>query len=164
MPQPDDKIIALLEALATCLCTELGSDGEEPPNCLCGLIPGIFPAQSYAGVGEDMAWVRLGDYFGSNSPGAQLQLPYNQVFGHTILIEMGVIRCVEWPADSMFEQNQLHGMTIQQIRDLGAMERAIACCAGSSWDDNQFVVGNYRAIGPEGDTLGGVISIAMQFE
>lgn len=91
-------------------------------------------------------------------------LPYNQVAARTLLIEVGVVRCFEWPDDSMFGEGDLTVIWKQQMRDLGAMERAIACCTGRSWDGNQFVLGNYIPIGPEGNMGGGMFSIAMQID
>jgi hypothetical protein len=165
MPQPDDKILTLLNDLAACLCSQLSPDEDTPPpTCLCIPLPGAFPAQAYSGAGEDMAWVRLANYFGSNTPGQQVMLPFNQVHGRTLLIEVGVVRCFEWPEDSMFGEGDLTEIWNQQIRDLGSMERAIACCTNRSWDGNQFVVGNYVPIGPEGNMGGGMLSIAMQIE
>src|SRR5690349_23660354 len=101
MPQPDDRIITLLNDLQACLCAELSTDDEPAPTCLCVPIPGSFPAQAYMGTEGDVAWVRLANYFGSNSPGQQSVQPFNQVHARTLLIEVGVVRCFEWPVDSM---------------------------------------------------------------
>lgn len=166
MPQPDDRIITRLEDLSACLCAELaemnGPDGS-PPACLCIPIPGSFPAQAFSTGGEDMGWVRLVDKFPSNTPGQQAALTYNMVSGFTVVIEMGVARCFEYPDDSVFDEEHLTQIWRQQMRDIGAMDRAINCCTGRSWRGNDFVVGNYRSMGPEGNMLMGLITIAMQF-
>lgn len=165
MPQPDGKIIELFTDLQACLCSELTPEGDdEPPLCLCVPLPGFYPAQTYAGVGTEVAWVRLADYFPSNSPGVQAQVPFNAAHGRTLLIEVGVLRCYDVPDDGEFDSELLMSMWLRQMADLGAIERAIACCTGRSWDSNQFVVGNYRPIGPEGDLFGGAMAIAMQIE
>jgi hypothetical protein len=165
MPEPDDKIIALLTDLQGCLCAQLTPEGAEgPPLCLCIPIPGVYPGQAYAGVGQELAWARVADYFPSNTPGVQSLLPYNATHGRTVLIEMGVLRCHSVPKNGNYTSDQLLAMSTRQMEDIGSMERALACCTGASWDANQFVVGNYRPIGPEGDLYGGAISIAMQIE
>lgn len=164
MPNPDDRIIQLLEALTTCLCGEIvdAAPDEAPIPCLCSPLPGAFPGQAYQGGGEDMAWVRLVNYFPSNTPGVQSNLPYKSAVGRSMLIEVGILRCVEWPADSMFSAEELQPIWEQQMRDLGIMERAIACCTGRTWDDGQFVEGNYVPIGPDANVVGGAISLALQ--
>lgn len=164
MPEPDDSILTLMTDLAGCLCAELTPEGEESFPCLCGPIPGTFPAQTYAGEGSDMAWVRLVDFYGSNTPGLQSQLPSSQVAGRSLIVEMGVVRCFPWPHRGVFSKDLLFGMFTQQIRDMGAMERALACCVGRSWDEEQLVIGNYRPIGPEGNMYGGTRSLALQLE
>lgn len=165
MPQPDDRILELLTDLAGCLCSELTpDDADEPFMCLCNPIPGNFPAQSYAGEGEDMAWVRLVDFIATNTPGQQNQLTADRVFGRSLLVEMGVVRCFEWPERSEFGTDLLNDMFSRQMRDLGAMERALQCCVGRSWDQNQLVIGNYRPIGPEGNLYGGVRTLALQID
>lgn len=162
MPNPDDRILGYLNGLATCLCTELAALDGAPPRCLCGIIPGSFPGQSYGGVGVDMAWVRLANYFGSNTAGAQLQLTYDRVLGRTLVIEIGVVRCFKVPRGGVFDEVSLADMTTRQMRDLGAIERAIACCSSATWNGHDFVVGNYVPIGPEGDVFGGLFQIALQ--
>lgn len=163
--EPDTKIITLLTDLQACLCSELTPEGEDrAPLCLCVPVPGAFPGHAYAGQGNDVAWVRLADYFPSNTPGVQAPLPFSSANGRTLLIEMGVVRCHAVPERLEYDEDLLTEIWTAQMRDLGAMERALACCTGRSWDANQFVIGNYRAIGLEGDMAGGMLSIAMQIE
>lgn len=163
MPQPDDRIIEFLTDLSACLCAEITPEGaEEPPTCLCIPIPGNFPAQAYAGSGEDQAWVRLVDTFPSSVPGQQWQGTYDQAFGTSLVVEMGVARCFKLPRNGVFTETLLTSLWTQQMRDLGAMRRAIACCTGRSWDAGALVVGNYRPIGPEGNMSGAVIGLAIQ--
>lgn len=164
MPQPDDQILELLTDLAGCLCSELTPEGGEPFPCLCSPIPGNFPGQSYAGEGNDQAWVRLADFFPSNAPGQQQQRPVSEVFSRSLIVEMGVMRCFTWPNRSEFSSRLLDELFTQQMRDLGAMERALQCCVGRSWDESQLVVGNYRPIGPEGNMYGAVRSLALQID
>jgi hypothetical protein len=163
MPQPDDDIITRLEDLTACLCGEMTpEDAEEPAACLCIPIPGSFPAQAFSGKGEDMGWVRLVDKFPSNAPGQQSPLTYNMVSGFSVIVEIGIARCFDFPDDSMFDEEQLTAIWRQQMRDIGIIDRAIACCATRTWHGNEFIVGNYSSMGPEGNMLMGRVQIAMQ--
>lgn len=163
MPQPDDLILERLNDLAACLCAELTPAGaDEVPMCLCIPVPGAFMAQAYVGEGEDVAWVRLADSFPSNRPGVQHVNTFDQVGGTSLMVEMGVMRCFPVNQDGSVDPGDLTETWRQQIRDLGAMRRAIQCCTGRSWSARDLVVGNYRPIGPEGDLVGGVISLALQ--
>lgn len=161
MPQPDDRIIDLLTDLSGCLCAELTPEGEEePPECLCGPIPGSFPGQTYAGEG-DVAWVRLVDSFPSNTPGQQWQGPFDQALATSLVVELGVMRCFEWPSDGAFDAELLESLWSRQMEDLGAMRRALVCCTGQSWSKKDLVVGNYRPV-TDGDMVGGLIAVALQ--
>src|SRR6478736_1573141 len=164
MPQPDDTIITLMSDLSACLCAELATMAgtEDPPTCFCTPIPGSFPGQAYMGQGEDIAWVRLADMFPSNTPAQQNNVPLAMVAASTLIVEMGVMRCFSPNRDGSWSQEELHDLWLIQMRDLGAMQRAIQCCTGRSWDDNQVVVVNYVPVGPEGDVVGGRIPLAVQ--
>lgn len=165
MPQPDDRIIELLEDLTACLCSNLiVGDDVEFAGCFCIPIPGQFVGQAHLGGAADIAWVRLVTTFPSNVPGQQLNAPAAQVFGTTYLVEMGVMRCWQINKNATPTAAQLQARFRQQMRDLGSMQRALVCCSGKSWDPNQYVVGNYQPIGPDGDMYGGAQSIALQLE
>lgn len=165
MPQPDDRIIELLEDLTACLCSELIVGDEDVfDGCFCIPIPGQFVGQAYLGAGADIAWVRLVTTFPSNTPGQQLNAPAAQVYGTTYIVEMGVMRCLKIKPTGTPTAAQLQQWWRQQMRDLGSMQRALACCTGKSWDANQFVVGSYVPVGPDGDLLGGTQSVALQLE
>lgn len=165
MSQPADRIIELLQSLQGCLCAELTPEGEEkPPTCLCIPIPGAFNAMAYSGDGEDAAWVRLQDMFPSNTPGVQWSGPFDQSVSTTLLVEVGVVRCFDWPQDGSFGEDDLLAIWEQQMRDAGALQRAIHCCTNSTWDASQLVVGNYRPIGPEANMTGGMIVLALQLD
>lgn len=162
--EPEDTIITLMSDLAACLCSELAAisgDGE-PPTCFCTPIMGAFPGQAYLGTAGDIAWLRVVDTFGSNTPGEQTGLTFDQTSGETVIVEMGVMRCFSPPKS--WGGDDLHELWVRQMQDWGAMKRAIACCTGRSWDDNQLVVGNYVPMGPEGDIFGGMIPLAIQIE
>jgi hypothetical protein len=162
MSQPADRIIALLEDLTACLCSEVAED--DSTMCFCIPIPGQFVGQAYLGGAADIAWVRLVTTFPSNIPGQQLNIPAAQVFGTTYLVEMGVMRCWNIKRTNTPTPEQLMAAWRQQMVDLGAMQRALQCCTGKSWDPNQYVVGNYQPIGPDGDMIGGAMSVALQLE
>lgn len=164
MPEPDDTIKTLLQDLSTCLCNEITvPPATEPPTCLCIPIPGIFPADVYGGAG-DMAWVRLVDMFPSNTPGVQFEGTYDQSFSSSIIVEMGITRCYKVPNKGVLGERLLLSMWEQQMSDVGAMERAIVCCTGRTWDASQLRVGNYRPRGPEGELYGGVKVLALQLD
>src|SRR6478735_7782123 len=89
-----DRINDRLEALTACLCAELTpDDAVEPFLCLCQRIPGVFPGESYAGEGEDMAWVRVGTAYPSQVLGQAAQIPGNCSTSIGWDVEIGVMRC-----------------------------------------------------------------------
>jgi len=166
MPQPDDTIITLMSDLSACLCAELGAMAgtDSAPTCFCTPIPGSFPGQAYVGEGEDIAWVRLVEMYPSNTPGQRLATTLDTAAAMTLIIEVSVMRCFQLRRDGTWNETMLNDLWERQMRDVGALQRAIQCCTGRTWDENQVVVGNYVPMGPQGDMLGGMIPLAVQIE
>lgn len=155
-----DPINQTLEDLATCLCSQIITDGL-PPLCTCSVMPGNEVALDYAGDCDDqcgMAWVRLS----ASYPSTMIGNPYlgagNCAAGIGLEIELGVMRCFDLgengePPDpaTLLESSQL------QIKDMLAMWRAIACCRQS----RDFVIGTYIPYGPEGGLVGGILPVSI---
>lgn len=166
MAEPDDTIISMMSSLSACLCAQLAelAGTEEPPTCFCTPILGEFPGQAYIGKGTDIAWVRLFDMFPSSAPGQRAALTLDRLPATSLMIELGVMRCFSLPKDGAYSEQMLHDLWVIQMRDVGALQRAISCCTGRTWEENQIVVGNYVPMGPQGDLFGGMIPLAVQIE
>jgi len=153
-PLSDYAVWPKLVDLATCLCNELADSGLPAP-CFCGVMPGASVALDYAtncGDNCGMAWVRAVSVFPStNFP--SLDTGFTRCnYPLAFTAEVGVIRCMEVPADgeppslaSLLASAQL------QLADMAAMRRAIVCCSTSG----DVVLGAYTPTGPQGGVVGG---------
>jgi hypothetical protein len=149
-----------MESLAECLCEAVGSD-----LCFCGLIPGEGVIETYSTGCDDvcgMAYVRLA----SATPGNSLssvanvaQQPGNCQQGLLVPLEIGVFRCFPPPDQdgNPPDAATMLAITEQQIDDMMAMRRAVACCA----DSRDIVLGTYSPIGPEGLSIGGFWTLTL---
>lgn len=158
----ETEVGAVVEALATCLCAQILADGT-PKTCFCGVIPGAaIPMDMVTGTCKDadgMAFVRLVNTYPANQVGVQNLEPGNCAVGQGVDLEVGIIRCFPLTrSGGSPKPDVLLARTKLQIADERTMRRAINCC---EWLDAQdFVVGLYTPIGPEGGVLGGTIPIS----
>lgn len=161
----DNVVFSQMAEIAECLCAKLAANGL-PTVCFCGIIAGALPYDA-TGVGEGcesddpddnvgcgQAWVRLVSAYPSTQVGVADVIPGNCTKGFGYDIEIGVMRCIRieelggaLPADEMLAAVQL------QIADMLTMQQALMCC--SAFDTEDFVLGQYTPIGPEGGLVGG---------
>jgi hypothetical protein len=80
--------------------------------------------------------------------------------GVGIMLEIGVMRCIRiednglsLPAEEMLEATRL------QTADMLAMMQAVRCCSGL--DSNQYVMGTYTPLGPDGGLVGGTWALSV---
>lgn len=155
-----NRIQDILDNLAICLCSQL-LDDNLPEVCFCGIMPGQDVALDYTGDCDDgcgQAWVRLATAYPSTIVGQPRQIPGNCSAGIGIEIEMGIVRCFDvgdgrTPPDPV----ELGRAGRLQIADMLAMWRAVACCNSS----NDFMIGQYTAIGPQGGVIGGTLPLGI---
>src|SRR5215207_570693 len=87
-----------LEALATCLCAELG----EPGFCFCGVIIGE-DTYDLSGIGDcendacGQAWIRVTQAYMASDLGEQDTDGGNCSLELNVDLDIGVLRCIETP-------------------------------------------------------------------
>lgn len=165
----DNRVFSQMAQIAECLCRTM-KENELPPVCFCGIIAGDQPYDA-TGVGGDcdddedggcgQAWVRLALGYPSVSTGVADVTPNNcatKGFGYDL--EVGIMRCIEigkdglaLPAEDMLAATQL------QVADMLTIQQALLCCDGLPGED--FVIGQYRPIGPEGGLVGGSWTLSV---
>jgi len=153
-------ISAILADLSTCLCAQILTDGL-PPVCVCGVMPGDEVALDYAGDCDDacgMAWVRLTTAYPSVQIGIPSSTPGNCTKAIGIEIEIGIVRCLDvGDGGTPPEVASLTASAVLQIADMMAMWRAVYCCQNAQ----DFIVGQYTPIGPQGGLIGGSLPLGM---
>lgn len=151
-----------LDELAVCLCAQIVAD-DLPRVCLCSLMPGDAVAFDYTGDCENacgMAWVRLATAY----PSAIVGVPDLNLRNCSALlgfdVEVGIIRCGPViQEDGSLPDPAEHVTSAElQIADMLAMRKAIACCR----DSNNWILGTYTPVGPEGGVVGGAWTVSMQ--
>lgn len=155
-----NPITVILDDLATCLCSQIITDGS-PPTCFCGVVPGDEVAMDYAGDCNDtcgMAWVRLVTAYPSTSVGVPVERPGNCAVGIGIDVVLGISRCIELGdnGEPPSQEDLAAGAVLQQA-DMMTMWRAISCCRTSK----DWRIGSYTPFGPQGGLIGGVLPLSI---
>lgn len=158
---------SLLCDIAACLCAELTPEGAPGSGlCFCGVAPGrtfaedyIFGCDSKCGA----AWVRLITAYPADGPGLRAENPTRCGSFLGADIEVGVIRCVEQESDGAPPtEAAMEDATAQQIADMVAIRKALACCP--SLNDLDYSLGHYTPSGPNGAVVGGTWTVSVVFE
>lgn len=170
----DNSIFSQLAEIATCLCAKI-TENELPPVCYCGIIAGAVPYDAQ-GIGDGcydedgnefddaegcgQAWVRLVAAYPSTAVGVADITPGNCQKGFGFDIEVGITRCFpieekggSLPMEEMLAVSQL------QIADMLTMQQALMCCTAFGSED--FVMGQYAPVGPEGGIVGGTWLVSI---
>lgn len=164
----DNIVFSQMAAIAECLCAQI-KENDLPGLCFCGILGGDGP-YDMTGVGDDceeggcgQAWVRFVTGYPSTEVGVALQTPNNcksNGFGYDL--EVGITRCVTIPDDGeAMDHAEMLAASQLQIADMLTMQQALLCCNALNSED--FVLGAYIPIGPEGGILGGrwILSITL---
>lgn len=152
-----DRINADLAALAGCVCAGLD------PVCACAIMVGseLYDFQPDEDCEEECsrAWVRVAEAYPATGIGIQEEATNANCEGMINLqIEIGVVRCIEVPSDGEAPTvSALLAASVQQIRDMVAIRKAILCC--EHFED--YMLGTYTPIGPEGPQIGGIWTMAV---
>lgn len=162
LPLTDSRLLTALTELSVCLCAQVEA-APVAPLCFCGLVPGDGVAYDYSSECADacgMGWVRLTTGYPSSQVG---QVNTNLRNCSAVLgfeVEVGIIRCAPMPNDQGEPPSpeEMALATQAQIADMLLMRQAINCCR----DSNNYVLGAYTPVGPEGGVVGGVWNLAMQ--
>lgn len=160
----DSRVDDIMQLISLCVCEEFAGE----PLCFCGEIAGALAydamgvgGECYDGDGDEtgsencgQAWVRLASAFPARGVGVPETTPANCASSIGLTVEIGALRCIRieenglaLPADEMLEAVRL------QRADMLAIMRAIMCCDGL--DSNQYSLGAYTPVGPEGGIVGG---------
>lgn len=154
-------IFDTLTDLATCLCAQIITDGL-PETCYCGLIPGEAPAVGYFGDCENngVAYVRLANAYPSKSIGQQDLSVSNCGSVMGLDIEVGILRMMTVGDEdgNMPTAGEILEATQLQVADMLTMRRAVECCL----QPEDYVMGSYTPVGPDGGILGGSWEVNLQ--
>jgi hypothetical protein len=158
----DNRIFEALAMINECLCGKIEENGL-PKLCFCGIIAGQAPYDA-TGVGDGcddddedegcgQAWVRLVTAYPSSAVGIADTNPGNCGKGVGFDVEIGILRCISIEDNGgAIEAEEMLSATSLQIADMLTMQQALMCC---SVDSDNFVLGAYTPIGPEGMFVGG---------
>jgi hypothetical protein len=152
-----------VEALATCLCSEiLNPDNGVPDVCFCGVVPGDAAVVQYAGDCSEkcgMAWVRLGSVYPASSVGVLDQSPGNCTASIGYDVELGIVRCMSVGDEqgNLPPPEELLAAAELQAKDALVLWRAVYCC--DVVEPKTVIVGNYVPLGPDGGLVGGIITV-----
>jgi len=164
----DTIIYPTMIALSACLCTEIEDSGLPTP-CACGPIVGSL-VLDYCGTCADgkcggQAWVRLVDAFPSVVFPTPLTDLNNCNAPLAYQLEVGIVRCKPVGTSSGVRgyvppstEQQVEALRLQ-LADMAAIRRAINCCFSSDVDDIDYIMGSYVPVSPDGDCLGGAITL-----
>ena len=166
----DDHVNDIVDLVTACVCDEFADE----PLCFCGRIAGQM-AYDAMGVGGEcydddgdpldtsscgQVWTRLSMAYPAQAVGQPMAIPDNCGASIGLTLELGALRCIRieasgdpLPAEEMLEATRL------QTADMLALVRAVKCCA--ALDGNQYILGQYTPIGPEGGVVGGVWSLSI---
>lgn len=167
MAIPANSVFQRLQALATCLCSQIADPANGVPGvCFCGIVPGEQAAAAYGGDCDSacgMAWVKLNNIYPMKSIGAVDNSVGNCGSGLGFEIQMGIMRCISVGDESgnPLSDAELLEATELQIADALIMHKAVACCASGTWNTHDFIIGPYVPLGPEGGLVGGIITVQM---
>lgn len=154
----DELLKAKLSALAACVCEKVT---DSAGFCFCGVLPGEEWYDLTEGCDSEtcgMAWVRVAGMYMSTEFGQQDLELNNCNKGVGLELEVGVVRCFPTEEDgSAPDQATLLAGSDQQMEDAVNILRAIECC--ESFDD--YLIGLWSPIGPEGGSYGGAWTVTV---
>lgn len=149
-----ERLMTVLEELASCLCGALKDSGQS--LCFCGIIHGepVAPLGGSCESACGMAWVRVISMY----PAAAVGEPQVDVGNCAALlgaeVEVGILRCVSIkPADEMPNEAEVLDDATKQVSDAMLMWRAITCC--SALGSKDYILRDYLPMGPMGGYGGG---------
>lgn len=144
-----------LEALATCLCAELGGG-----FCFCGVIIGE-DTYDLSGIGDceggacGQAWIRVTQAYMASDLGEQDTDGNNCSLELNVDLDIGVLRCLETPdRGEANTPEELLAAFRQQNADMLAVRRAVLCC--DAVDSRDIILGLWSPQGPAGGIYGGI--------
>jgi hypothetical protein len=150
----------VLEQLAACLCLQIEEDGLMDP-CFCGVVPGTGMVYGYAGdnCNEGVAWVRLEMVYPATAIGQVAITEGNCQIGLGLDVEVGMMRPMPVGDEfgNMPTATDYTGYAGLQIADAYTMRKAISCCKHAE----EWILGAYTPLGPEGGVLGGMWTVHM---
>lgn len=152
-----------LVMIRDCLCNQIKVDGL-CDVAFCGVVPGEAAAGDYfncGGAANGMAWVRLANSYMATSVGQADLTIGNCAKDIGFDVEVGIMRCA--PVASVNgtppTAAAVNDAAAQQLLDMQALYRAIACC--DEIDSKDHIIGTYTPLGPEGGVVGGILTVSL---
>lgn len=147
------EALAVLYEIVDLLTDEVSGCPLDPPPCRAAVYPGADVPWDVCGNscdgGDGMLYANLSTMDARQDP------PCQHI---TFTAEVGVLRCAAGPQSdgSPPSVEDLQADADQQAADADAIREAIACCEARSEDLRGIVTVAWRALGPEGNCVGGV--------
>lgn len=159
--------MTLAQDLLGCLETALLAGPNPPPANRIMLRAGDRVTPMLSTVDDEccsgLGWVRIARITGVKNVG---ELDNVSCFSQerTLELEMGVARCAPTPGpSSLTTEEQWETVALQLDADQGSMEAAVCCAFG---EDSALVeeasVGEYLPFGPDGNCVGGTMSVFVR--
>lgn len=162
------QAIVLAQELLACLETALLAGPNPPPVNKIMLRAGSQVTPMLSTVDDEccsgLGWVRIARKSGVKGLG---ELDNVSCFSQerTLDLELGVARCMPTPgASAIPTEDQWEAVALQLDADEGAMEAAI-CCAFNDLEGSaaeEVAVGEYLPFGPDGNCVGGTMTVFIR--
>lgn len=157
--------MVLAQELLACLETQLLAGPKPPPVDRIMLRAGAEVTPMLSTTTDEcctgLGWVRIASVSGVR----QLrELENVSCFSQerTLTLELGVARCIPTPgAGAIVTKDQWTDVALQLDADHGAMEKAVCCAFGDTEGSaaEEIAVGEYRPFGPDGNCVGGTMTV-----
>lgn len=161
--ESDLSIYPILEELKSCLCNALGDSAP----CFCGIVVGEDIPVEYAGECDDdscgAAYVRLtGAFPTTNFPQVEGSATCFTTMAYNVSV--GILRCVSLGDDrgNMPTPAEVQETSLMLLSDMKTLRRTIQCCFGSTFDEVDYVMGQYTPLPLQGGVTGGEWPVTIQ--
>jgi hypothetical protein len=157
------RLSKVVAALTDCVCDLLASKGGGPP-CWCGFWPGTDVP--WVGCGGEcgkracgMGYVTVNAVYPSSSfPTPDTGLTCTAPLAATLTV--GALRCLPvGDGDGMPSDSEMLEVGLTVIADMAALREAIRCCL-----DDDYVLGAYTSLGPDGGCVGGQWTLTVALD
>jgi hypothetical protein len=153
------RLAKILGDLTDCLCGLLATKGGGK-TCWCGYLPGNDIAWDGCGECDEggcgLGFITVNSVFPSSTlPNPDFGMTCNAPLAATLTV--GALRCIPIAEQEMPDELDVIEAGLAIVADMAAIHEAIACCMGA----NEYVIGQYVSLGPEGGCAGGQWTVTV---
>lgn len=156
-----DKIMPLLQAVKTCVCNQLITDGR--PVCECCILTSqeLPPMDACdcdcAGDAQGRAWARFIRATPTESGLTKLSRCSSPIWAAEF--QVGVYRCV---SDTTGNCEDLLADATKVYADASSLVKAVTCCSYLSTPNSYFRIDRVETVGPVGLCVGVAVAFTVQ--